>query len=254
MNNNHTIPTLIASGALIIAAIIGSVSFYQAKKPIDTLAVTGSAERIISSDVAKWTSNVSRTTDSAGLKTGSEQIKKDMADTQAYFRKAGIKDEEMTINPVMVSPVCENQSNVMYDKFGNQTCGSGKPFGYSLQQTVIIESNDVKKITDLSQKAPNALIGQGLIFSSQNLEYYYSKLADLKIELTGEATKDAEKRAQKIAEATKSYIGSLQSASLGVVQITAKNSTDVSDYGSYDTTSLEKKVTAVVKASFIINK
>ena len=112
--------------------------------------------------------------------------------------------------------------------------------------------DEVKKITDLSQKAPNALIAKDLIFSSQNLEYYYSKLTDLKIELTGEATKDAKKRAEKIAESTQSTIGQLQSASLGVVQITAKNSTEVSDYGSYDTASLEKKVTTVVKASFII--
>lgn len=250
--NNHNSSVIIASVAFIIAAIIGSISFYKGKQPINTLATTGSAEKIVTSDIAKWGSNVSRTVDSVGLKNGSEQIKKDISEAQNYFRQAGIKDEEMTVNPVMVSPVCENQSNVMYDKFGNQTCGSGKPFGYSLQQTIIIESSDVKKITDLSQKAPNALIAKDIIFSSQNLEYYYSKLADLKIELTGEATKDAKKRAEKIAESTQSTIGQLQSASLGVVQITAKNSTEVSDYGIYDTASLEKKVTAVVKASFII--
>lgn len=253
-NTNNNRSALIAGSALVIAAIIGSVSFYQAKRPVDTLAVTGSAEKIVSSDVAKWTSNVSRNADSASLKTASEQIKKDIAATRDYFRTSGIKDEEMTVNPVMISPVCENQGNVMYDKFGNQTCGSGKPFGYSLQQTIVIDSADVKKVTDLSQKAPSALIAKDIIFSSQNLEYYYSKLNELKIELTGAATKDAEARAAKIGEATGTTIGVLQSASLGVVQVTAKNSAEVSDYGAYDTTALEKKVTAVVKASFVINR
>ncbi len=244
----------ILGAALVIASLVGAISFYSAKQPIDSLAVTGSAERVITADVAKWTTNVSRNTDSAGLKAGSDQIKKDVADIQAYLKQSGLKDEEITVNPVTVSPVCENQNNVMYDKFGNQTCGSGKPFGYALQQTVIIESNDAKKVTDLSQKAPNALINRGLIFSSQNLEYYYSKLSELKIELTGEATKDARKRAEQIAQATGSSIGALQSASLGVVQVTAKNSAEVSDYGAYDTAALEKKVTTVVKASFILKR
>lgn len=251
---NSTKATWIVGSALVLAALIGAVSFYEAKRPVDTLSVTGSAERVITADVAKWTSNVSRNADSASLKTASEQITKDTAAVRAYFRQAGIKDEEMTVNPVTVSPVCENQSNVVYDKFGNQTCGSGRPFGYSLQQTIVIDSNDAKKVTDLSQKAPGALIAKDIIFSSQNLEYYYSKLSDLRVELTGEATKDAEQRAQKIADATKSRIGALQSASLGVVQVTSKNSTEVSDYGAYDTTALEKKVTVVVKTSFVLKK
>jgi len=39
---------------------------------------------------------------------------------------------------------------------------------------------------------------------------------------------------------------------MGVFQITPVNSYDVSDYGENDTSSLEKKVNAVVKAEFAI--
>jgi hypothetical protein len=40
---------------------------------------------------------------------------------------------------------------------------------------------------------------------------------------------------------------------MGVIQINAKNSTDVSDYGINDTSSLIKTITAVVTISFSID-
>ena len=39
---------------------------------------------------------------------------------------------------------------------------------------------------------------------------------------------------------------------MGVFQITAPNSTDVSDYGVYDTSTLRKDVTAVVNVAFAL--
>jgi hypothetical protein len=82
------------------------------------------------------------------------------------------------------------------------------------------------------------------------LEYYYNKLADLRLDLLTKATENAKERAQRIAQSTGAQINFLQSAATGVFQVTAKNSVDVSDYGVYDTTSIDKKITAVVKTSF----
>ena len=45
-------------------------------------------------------------------------------------------------------------------------------------------------------------------------------------------------------------LGRLQSVSAGVFQITAPNATDTSDGGVYDTSTIEKDVTAVVKLTF----
>jgi hypothetical protein len=39
---------------------------------------------------------------------------------------------------------------------------------------------------------------------------------------------------------------------VGVFQVTAPNSTDVSDYGVYDTSTLRKDVTAVVNVTFAL--
>ena len=51
---------------------------------------------------------------------------------------------------------------------------------------------------------------------------------------------------------TGNSIGSVKSAKMGVLQITAADSTDVSDYGTYDTSTIEKDMTAVVNVSFAV--
>ena len=68
--------------------------------------------------------------------------------------------------------------------------------------------------------------------------------------MMGEATKNAMERASRIAESTGRKINQVQSATMGVFQVTSVNSTDISDYGFYDTSAIQKKVTAVVRASF----
>jgi hypothetical protein len=240
----------ILSAGIIIATAVGADSFFRAKQLSNVLSVTGSAETIVTSDTVKWQSVLTRATDAAGLKTGSAQMKSDIETVKQYFKDSGVSDGEITINPVTVSPVCDSQNGMIYDRFGNQSCAGGRINGYALQQVVAIESSRVNEIAQLAQAASDYLIGRGLVFSTQSLEYYYGKLADLRLNLLTQATNDAKNRAEKIAQSTGKKIDALQAASQGVFQVTAKNSVEVSDYGIYDTASLEKKVTAVVRTSF----
>ena len=84
------------------------------------------------------------------------------------------------------------------------------------------------------------------------MEYYISSLPELRVSLLGEAVKDAESRANSLAEASGKRVGKLKSASSGVVQVLSTNSTDISDYGSYDTSQINKQVMVTVKASFTL--
>jgi hypothetical protein len=123
---------------------------------------------------------------------------------------------------------------------------------YQLAQTITIQSDDVNKITEISKKIPE-LAAQGAIISVQSLEYYYSKLPDLRVSLLTQAVQDAKARAEKIAQGTGQSVGSVQSASSGVVQVLQSNSVDISDYGNYDTSSIEKDIMVTVKVSFRLN-
>jgi hypothetical protein len=250
IKNEVVFASAILGASIIIATSVGADSFFRAKQLSNVLQVTGSAEKFVTSDTIKWQSIVSRSVDANGLKTGSAQLAGDIAAAKKYFKDNGVQDSELTVNPATVSPVCESQNNIFYDRFGNQSCGSSRTVGYNLQQVIVIESGRVAEVSKLSQSAADYFISQGLVFSTQNLEYYYSKLADLRMDLLSQATIDAKNRAERVAQSTNKKIDSLQSASQGVFQVTAKNSVEIADYGVYDTSSLEKKVTGVVRVSF----
>jgi hypothetical protein len=115
-----------------------------------------------------------------------------------------------------------------------------------------VQSSDVEGVTKVAQGS-GEIINQGVIFSSQPLQYFYSKLSELKLDMLAQATQDAQSRASRIATSAGSKLGSLRSADMGVFQITPVNSTDLSDYGEYDTTSIQKQITAVVHATFSVN-
>ncbi|MCX6742718.1 MAG: SIMPL domain-containing protein [Candidatus Parcubacteria bacterium] len=248
------IMALILGASLFASTFWVSAMIYKVKALNFSIAVTGSAEKIVKSDTVKWTSNFSRTTGQDSLKEGSNQIKADLAVILKKFKDSEVKDEEITVQTVTISPVCESSQNVIYDQYGNQTCGGNKLSGYLLKQTILIESDQVDKISKLANEAAGYFIDQGIIFSSQGLEYYYNKLADIKMDLISEATKNAQERAAQIATSTGANLGNLISASTGVFQVTTVNSTEISDYGYYDTSTIDKKVTAVVRTSFNLNK
>ena len=90
-------------------------------------------------------------------------------------------------------------------------------------------------------------------FQSSEPQYFYTKLSDLKIEILAEATKDARQRVEQLAINSGCKVGTLRFASMGVLQITKAYSTEVSDYGIYDISSLEKDVKAVVTCGFSID-
>lgn len=69
-------------------------------------------------------------------------------------------------------------------------------------------------------------------------------------QLLAQATKDARSRARVTVDATASHLGKLRRVSVGVFQITSPNSTEVEEYGVYDTSTLEKDVTTVVNVTF----
>jgi len=237
-NSNKIIYFAIILGiCLIISASIGSFTFYKVRSPEDTLSVTGSVREKVTSDLAKWTANFSRTVSTEDLKTGYRMMKNDQRLVLNFFEDNGFTEEDITISPIFMEQL------YMYDP--------DAPKENVLKQIVEIQSTDVDKITYMA-KNNQELIDQGVIFAIQSLEYYYSKLPELRIELIPDAINDAKLRAQKIAEGSGKTIGVIKSATLGVVQVLPVNSTEVSDWGTYDTSTIEKEVMIPVTVIFTL--
>lgn len=228
----------IVGACLIVAVLIGSYTAYQIKASENTLSVTGSAKQTVTADLVKWNGSFSRTVYATDLKSGYTQMKSDEDIVDKFFKDNGIADAELTISPISM------QKNYYYDKNGNPG-----PDQYSLMQSVSIQSTDINKIAALS-KSIQPIIEKGVIFTAFAPEYYYTKLPDMRISLLPEAMKDAQARADSIAKSTGKRVGALKAASMGVVQVLSPNSMEISDYGSYDTSTIDKDIMVTVKASF----
>jgi hypothetical protein len=227
--------------ATIVSTVILSKGLLQIKKfSNEVVGVTGSAEKKIVSDYIVWKAQFSR--QEAELKTGYAKLQDDLKKVKEYLVSKGIKDDELIISQI--------NTDVLYKKNekGNDT---NQIEGYRLSQGIEVKSYDVKKVEDVSRQSTE-LIEQDIQLISNAPEYFYTKLAELKIEMLASATEDAKKRAITMAQSTGNKIGAIRSAKMGTFQITPVNCYDVSWYGENDTSSYEKKVMAVVSASFAI--
>ena len=78
-------------------------------------------------------------------------------------------------------------------------------------------------------------------------------MAELKLEMIAEATKDAKARAEKIAENAGAKLGKLKKSDMGVFQIIAQNSSeDFSWGGSFNTNSKKKEANITMKLVYQI--
>ena len=122
--------------------------------------------------------------------------------------------------------------------------------GYSLRQRVKIESRDIEKVENISRQVTE-LIETGIEFNSIPPSYYYTKLADLKMNLLAQASADAMQRAQTIAESANSKLDKLKKSSMGVFQITGRNSNEEFSYGgSYNTSERNKTASITIRMEY----
>lgn len=227
--------------ATIVASLIMSGGFLKVMKFWQhTITVKGSAQEIIKSDYIVWDCNVTRRDKS--LQTAYKELNDDLTKVLSYLASKHVNKEDMQIEQIATTKLFQK------DKDDKDT---DIVDGYELTQTIEIRSNDVGNIDTLAHKSTE-LIDQGINFESSTPQYFYNKIDALKVELLAKATENAKLRAESIVSSVGNKIGSLQSAKMGVFQITPVTSTQVSDYGEDDTSSLEKKVMVVINASFSI--
>ena len=228
---------MIMGVCLIISATIGATAYYN-KDTSNSLSVTGSASKEVVSDSAKFSGSFSRIVKISSLKIGYDQISEDLKIVKTFLKDQGVDDKDVTISTVS-----------MNENYDYKNDGSQSEKEYTLMQQIEVSSSDVNKITILAQQTQN-LINKGIVFSTNPVEYYYTKLPDLRVSLLSDAIKDAEARAEKMAESTGKKVGDLKSAASGVVQVLPSNSIEVSDYGTYDTSKINKNVMVTVRAAF----
>lgn len=232
-------------GLSIVAGTIITTGTIDYVKTFNTslLTVTGTAKKVVTSDSVKWDSSFLVNTTSSALQTGYAQMGKDKSLVQSFLTGHGVPLADITFSPVSM------QQNYVNCQFNPKACNQFGSTSYQLTENVRVESSHVHAITALAQ-ATNPLIQSGVVFSTQDIKYYYSKLSGLRTSLLSAATKDAQLRAESITRSVGSQVGQLVSVTTEPFQVTPVDSTQVSGGGLYDTTTITKKVTAIVEATF----
>ncbi len=227
---------LVALG-ILLAALVGAYTFYQIRSLDNNLTVTGSTTKQVTSDHVKWVGSISRIAKVSTLKDGYTVLAKDLVEVQNFLKTKNITDDQIVVSPVFM------------DQNYDQPQGAERT--YTLRQTIEVNSSDVNGISDIAKNV-NPLIEKGVVFSTQSLEFTYTKLPEERVAMLADAVKDAKARAAQMAGFSGKVVGQLKTASSGVVQVTSANSNEVSDYGMYDTSKIEKSIMMTVKATFTL--
>ena len=226
----------------ILAFWIAGNAFKYKSKSTETIIVTGLAEKDFGSDLIVWNGSYSRK--EMDLKSAYASVKQDEASIKQYLKGKGITDNEMVFSSVVIN----KEFNYRTDPNGRSM---GQEFnGYNLTQTVKVQSNDIDKIDKIAREVTE-LIQSGIEFNSQAPLFYNTKLTEVKMELLGKASADAKMRAETIAKNAGSSLGKLRKASMGVFQITGKNSNEDYSYGgAFNTSSRNKTGSITIKMEF----
>ncbi len=243
--SKFVIGSIVLGLALIIAFWVAGTSFKYRSKAGETIVVTGLAERDFVSDLIVWNGYYSRK--SLDLKSAYSSLKQDENSIRNYLKGKGIKDGELVFSSVVIN----KEFNSRTDELGRQT--SQEFSGYNLSQTVKVESVDVSRVEQISREITQ-LIETGIELNSSPPLYYYSKLSDIKIDLLGKASKDAKLRAESIASNAGASLGGLKKATMGVFQITGKNSNEDYSYGgAFNTSEKNKTGSITIRMEFSSN-
>jgi len=228
----------ILSLGLVVSALIGGRALEKMRSATDGVTVKGVAEKDITSDLATWRGQIThRAADLAG---GYDELQKQFTTTINFLLQQSVTAEAIEEGTINAS------AHYKRDAKGHAT---SEIESHTLTQTFTVTTTDVALAKRLAKESTQ-LIREGIAFRSYPPSFYYTKLEGLKLDLLEQAAENAQLRAERLASSSGNRVANIISASQGIFQITRPNSTETASWGMYDTSSIEKKVRAVVTVRY----
>lgn len=239
------ISAIVFAIAIIGASIVLGNAVINRNKKNGTISVTGLGQTNFTSDLIVWEASFSKV--DSDLKQAYSDLQKDKEIISNYFKSKGLQADVIVFKAVAT----DKEFKQNYTADGKYL---GQEFiGYTLTQTVQINSKEVEKVEKISREVTE-LLNKGIQLYSIAPRYYYTKLEDLKIEMVAQATENAHVRAKSIAEKSGAKLGDLSLAQMGIFQITGQNSDEEYSWGgSYNTAAKEKTASITMKLTYEVN-
>ena len=234
--------SIIFSIAIVFAAYLLANAIINRNNGKGNISVTGLGNANFTSDLIVWEGSFSNT--NRQLQQAYNNLEKDKKIIIDYLISKGIKSDEIVFKAV------QSRKNIK-SVYTNGKYAGDEFLGYILTQSLQIDSKNVAVVEKVSREITE-LLNKGIEFYSQPPRYYYTKLADLKVEMISKATADARARAEKIAENSGGPLGDLISAKMGIFQITGQNSNESYSWGgAFNTSSKEKTASITMKLDYL---
>ena len=199
-----------------------------------TITVKGSTRERIQSDLAVW--HIRLQGEGPTLKEAFAILDDGVGRVRQFLTQRSFGPAEIGLGAIHTEEIYAR------DEDGDRT---NTIESYRLQRTFFLTTADVDRVRRTAGEVTQ-LIEEGVYVVSLPPEYYYTRLPELKVAIMGSASCDARARADEIARNAGCRVAEVRTARMGVLQITRPHSTEVSGYGIYDTSTIEKDVRAVV--------
>jgi hypothetical protein len=233
----HFLGLVAIAVAVVWTAHLATGAVHDARHTRDTITVTGSAKKPITSNLVRWAVTVSGEAPSAA--DAARRLAGELVDVRQFFLTGHVP-------PAAIAPAVVYRETLVERLPHHQ-----KRVTYRVSENLDITTRQINVIERVSTRL-GSLIERGIDVSAEPLQYISTELKEAKLEVLAGATADARKRADILVHGLGSKLGRMRSTSLGVYQITPRDSTNVSDYGINDTSTRDKDVTAVVSATFAV--
>lgn len=241
---SRLLATVVLGMALVVAAWVGANALLHRNDRPKIVTVKGGAERDFVSDLVVW--KVMIVSHSATPLEGLHDVERQQGVLRSFLEEKGVKAEELAFGPISYAEDVTGYFDSKQDRYVELKNG------YNVSQIVTVTSNRVDDV-DRVARSVGELIAQDVTVKSDDPQYYYTKLADLKLEMVAAAAEDAMSRATQIAEVSGAKLGALRRSNLGVFQIVGRHTQeDYSWGGNFNTSSKEKTVTITVTSEFLL--
>lgn len=225
---------------VILSVALAARALVNRNNALDVVSVTGVGSKDFEADLAVSSGEFRRT--DMSLQSAYQMLNADRKVIEALLKEKGVKESEVEFSSVNI----EKQYQTVKEKDFEKTVFTG----YALTQRVRVESKEVDRTEKVSRELTE-IINKGIEFYSDAPEYYYTKLDEIKLEVIAAATRNAKLRAESIEENSGGSLGRLKNASLGVFQITGRNSDEsYSSGGNFNTNSKKKTATITVRLQY----
>jgi hypothetical protein len=222
---------------LVLSSMLATTTWLKVKNS-QFITAKGSTRKNVKSYLVIWKGSF--TTEAPTLLEAQQKLKADAVKVGNFLAANSVTNR--VFKPIAI----EELKSSIKDADGWR---QERTTGYRLTQAVRVESPDVDRLAQLDT---TPLVEQGVLFTTDPPQFLYTKVAEEKIEMLAAATRDARARAEQIAAQGSRSIANLHDAEMGVFQITPSHETDTSSGGENDTSSLDKTITAVVTATFLL--